>query len=445
MRSSVGLNHPYLYSQYPIDFPSATSHAYSVSGVNPQFGPPEMYSPTGLGSHPHSHELLQPNDVSAQQSQQAPTLLVNSTRAAERWDGKSKLIKFLEPIIGSIKSFVDPIANVFYSMPASFRGLNSDVSTTKSYEPETTEASVKKTREILVPQPRFIAQRKMTLRKNVRTRPKKYVELKVNLDRLKQNKDLHEYLKTKKYKYNYPLTYYYPRVQYFVNPNTFMRRNYTRLIPYKIQSISTNNSIPNDILKTESNEWKPIVVLSSPLVSSINVTSNKKNNFNFSKLHKSSYVKTKSRTRRSIGINRHYVNFRNVSIVDGRSYRKQSKRGFMEIFDSLLESDLVTTLAQKVKRYAKSVLKESAVSDDPPPQYVGVVYKIFYWGLEMIDEFFTMEEEVHDQIGFKSKNATTFDKMDSVKKSKSKVKRKNDGTHSNVEELSSPTAFFWWW
>ncbi|XP_046973209.1 uncharacterized protein LOC124539894 isoform X1 [Vanessa cardui] len=83
----VGLqNHPYLYSQYPIDFPSASSHAYSVSGVSPQFASPEMYSPTALATHSHSHELLQ-NDASAQQSQQAPTVLVNSTRAAERWDG----------------------------------------------------------------------------------------------------------------------------------------------------------------------------------------------------------------------------------------------------------------------------------------------------------------------------------------------------------------------
>ncbi|KAM3957964.1 uncharacterized protein ACR2FA_008001 [Aphomia sociella] len=87
--NGVGLqNHPYLYSQYPIDFPSASSHAYSVSGVSPQFGSPEMYNPTALGgSHPHTHELLQQNDASAQSSQQAPTLLVNSTRAAERWDG----------------------------------------------------------------------------------------------------------------------------------------------------------------------------------------------------------------------------------------------------------------------------------------------------------------------------------------------------------------------
>ncbi|XP_041985536.1 uncharacterized protein LOC121737870 [Aricia agestis] len=82
--SGYGLQNPYLYSQYPIDFPSASSHAYSISGVSPQFASPEMYSPTGLATH--ANEMLQSHDASAQQSQQAPTVL-NSTRAAERWDG----------------------------------------------------------------------------------------------------------------------------------------------------------------------------------------------------------------------------------------------------------------------------------------------------------------------------------------------------------------------
>ncbi|KAJ8709518.1 hypothetical protein PYW08_009522 [Mythimna loreyi] len=86
--SGVGLqNHPYLYSQYPIDFPSASSHAYSVSGVSPQFASPEMYSPTAMGAHGQTNEIIHHSDATAQQSQQAPTLLVNSTRAAERWDG----------------------------------------------------------------------------------------------------------------------------------------------------------------------------------------------------------------------------------------------------------------------------------------------------------------------------------------------------------------------
>ncbi|KAF9413347.1 hypothetical protein HW555_008388, partial [Spodoptera exigua] len=85
--SGVGLqNHPYLYSQYPIDFPSASSHAYSVSGVSPQFASPEMYSPTAMGAHGQTNEIIHQSDASAQQSQQAPTLLVNSTRAEQRWD-----------------------------------------------------------------------------------------------------------------------------------------------------------------------------------------------------------------------------------------------------------------------------------------------------------------------------------------------------------------------
>ncbi|CAG4964244.1 unnamed protein product [Parnassius apollo] len=87
--NGVGLqNNPYLYTQYPIDFPSVSSQAYSVNGVNSQFASPELYNPTGLGSQQHTHEILHQNEVTAQQSQQAPTLLLNSTRtASERWDG----------------------------------------------------------------------------------------------------------------------------------------------------------------------------------------------------------------------------------------------------------------------------------------------------------------------------------------------------------------------
>lgn len=86
--AGIGLqNHPYLYSQYPIDFPSASSHAYSVSGVSQQFASPEMYTPTGMGVQAQANEIIHHSDVTAQQSQQAPSLLINSTRAAERWDG----------------------------------------------------------------------------------------------------------------------------------------------------------------------------------------------------------------------------------------------------------------------------------------------------------------------------------------------------------------------
>ncbi|XP_068625394.1 uncharacterized protein Osi4 [Battus philenor] len=87
--NGVGLsNNPYVYSQYPIDFPSGSSQAYSVQGVNTQFASPEMYNPTALGSQTHSQGVIQQNEVTAQQSQQSPTLLLNSTRSAsERWDG----------------------------------------------------------------------------------------------------------------------------------------------------------------------------------------------------------------------------------------------------------------------------------------------------------------------------------------------------------------------
>ncbi|XP_069362984.1 uncharacterized protein Osi4 isoform X3 [Maniola hyperantus] len=82
---TVGMAMKKLYESYGN---GAGSHAYSVNGVSPQFASPELYSPTALGSHSQQHELIQQSDASAQQSQQAPTqLLVNATRAAERWDG----------------------------------------------------------------------------------------------------------------------------------------------------------------------------------------------------------------------------------------------------------------------------------------------------------------------------------------------------------------------
>ncbi|CAB3257630.1 unnamed protein product [Arctia plantaginis] len=169
--TGVGLqNQPYLYSQYPIDFPSASSHAYSASGVSPQFASADMYSPTAMGAQAQGNEIMHQSDVIAQQSQQAPTLLVNSTRAADRWDGKSKLQKFIEPLIEGVRNILDPIANVFYgAIPTTVRGLNSKVSTTKSrdsdFDLDELEI-VKKPRQVLIPQPRNIAQRKMNLRKN---------------------------------------------------------------------------------------------------------------------------------------------------------------------------------------------------------------------------------------------------------------------------------------
>ncbi|XP_011554423.3 uncharacterized protein LOC105385700 [Plutella xylostella] len=105
--NGVGLqNHPYLYSQYPVDFPSASSHAYSVSGVSPNFASPEMYNPTALSAHPHAHEMLQQGDASAQQSQQQPTLqLVNNTRATERWDGFRRRPMFYGPSRATSESY----------------------------------------------------------------------------------------------------------------------------------------------------------------------------------------------------------------------------------------------------------------------------------------------------------------------------------------------------
>ncbi|XP_061723361.1 uncharacterized protein LOC133529624 isoform X1 [Cydia pomonella] len=366
----VGLqNHPYLYSQYPIDFPSASSqHTYSVPGMNAQFGP-EMYNPALA---PHSHELLQQNDASAQQSQQQPTLLVNSTRASERWDGKSKLLQFIEPIVDGFKNLIDPIANVFYdAMPATFRGLTSDVSTTKSIED--VKEKVKKPREILVPQPRNIAQRKMTYKKSMSQRPKKYNELKLDLDKMKHNKDFHDYVKTKKYKYNYPNTYYYPRVKYFVNPHSFYSKtNNTRLIPYKKDTLNTNIVI--DVLSTfnESSEWKPIVVA--------NLDTNIPNDINpISEITPLVPLKRK-RTRVKRGVSDTYTNsFRNSSItVEGRQYN--TARGFFDYISNVFSMDSVSQLFRTESK--------------GPPHYYSMAYDALMLTLEVVDGIMGVSDEL---------------------------------------------------
>ncbi|KAL4708491.1 hypothetical protein ACJJTC_014099 [Scirpophaga incertulas] len=426
--SGAGLGHPYLYSQYPIDFPSASSHAYSVSGVSPQFASPELYNPTALGNQ-QAHELLQQADASAQQSQQAPTLqLVNSTRAAERWDGKSKLRKLLEPVLESIRSFVDPIANVFYSMPATFRGLNSEVSTTetKSYEPEPQE-SVTQAKVILVPQPRLIAQRKTTYRKPYRQGPKKYAELKINLENLKQNKDLYDYLKTKKYKYNYPHTFYYPKVKYFVNPSYFMTKpNNSRLKPYKKEArtstlssnIITNKPLIKPTVLNTTTEWKPIIVLSEHPVLSISNNNGKRSNLSNTNAH--------IRVKREMFDNSYRFSYRNST----HRTPNDSERGFLgsgkgifDIFQSFFSSDAMYSLVKHAQNYAKSVIKSSLKSKEPPTYYK-IVYDILVMSLDMFDGFLGVEEQLHDHVMSKNVEKTkVVSKIKKIKKKSIKSKR----------------------
>ncbi|XP_052744980.1 uncharacterized protein LOC112053142 isoform X1 [Bicyclus anynana] len=429
-------NHPYLYSQYPIDFPSATSHAYSVNGVSPQFASPELYSPTALGSHSQQHELIQQSDASAQQSQQAPTqLLVNSTRAAERWDGKSKLFKIFEPVVDKIRSFVDPIANVFYDAMPTFRGLNSDVSTAKSVEPDEEK---KRPREILIPQPRNIAQRKMSYRKTPRHRPKKYVELNLNLDRLKNNKDYLEYIKTKKYQYNYPHTFYYPRVKYFVNPNIFSAgSNNNRLLSYRkpilrrnifVNNNNTSETTTAGVLSLEPTDWKPIVVYN---VTNSNTHRNKvrkhrKKTQNMRKLRRKKIMKKHKRVERSLDS----YESNNVNSISEYNYDRNlsniavtSGRGLSGFFQYI--SNPFTNVLKNVDGYAEKVVQDSLKSKEPPIFYT-IAYNIVMFYLDAIDGLVEVHEALRNYIteDFPTKPKRKI-KIKNKNKIKNKIKNKN--------------------
>lgn len=347
-----------------------------------------MYSPTALGAHGQNNEIIHQSDATAQQSQQAPTLLVNSTRAAERWDGKSKLLKFLEPIIDGVKSVLDPIANVFYgAMPATFRGLNSDAPKTNSVENVDDDLDeleiVKKPRQILVPQPRNIAQRKMTHRKN-RNRPKKYTDLKVSLDRLKQNKDLYDYVKTKKYKYNYPNTYFYPRVKYFVNPNTFYKPNNSRLMPYKKEA---SEVVTATVLK--DSDWKPIVVLNNTIVLPENVT----NTPHRRRFRRKYTKKRRIRSKRSLDISSDY---RNASAKSYYSESYNTGRGFFDFLELFFATDPIGHLIQQSNEYAKSVLKQSLKSKEPG--YYTAAYNMVMMTLDVFEGLLNVNEALENHI-----------------------------------------------
>lgn len=419
LNCSIGLpNNPYLYSQYPIDFPSASSQAYSVNGVNTQFASPDIYNPTALGSQSHSHEIHQ-NEVTAQQSQQAPTLLLNSTRSAsERWDGKSKLLKFLEPILGSVRNVFEPLANVFYAMPATFRGLNSDV-TTASSETNADENM----KEFLIPQPRHIAQRKMNYRMAPRT--KKYTELKVNLERLRQNKDLPDYLKTKKYKYNYPLTYYYPRVKYFVNPNTFTKPNNSRLSQYRKETIRRNETISKDEndFFTESTDWKPIIMPITNATLKVNDKNNKAKKGNKKNIRRKN-KRSKRDIKKELVTNPFYE-----TELDNDTKIFAVGRGFLTIFGSGLYEfiiDPMSVIFKHAGEITKDFLEASTKKKKPPPYY-SVAYNMVMYSLDAIAGMFDITNVLKEQyIGnlVKKKNKSKNKVKDKKQKPKIKITSK---------------------
>lgn len=418
-----------------------------MNGVSPQFASQELYAPTALGSHSQQHELIQQSDASAQQSQQAPTqLLVNSTRAAERWDGKSKLFKIFEPVVDKIRSFVDPIANVFYDAMPTFRGLNSDVSTAKSVETEV--EGKKRPREILYPQPRNIAQRKMSYRKTPRQRPKKYVELNLNLDRLKHNKDYLEYIKTKKYQYNYPHTFYYPRIKYFVNPNTFPQApNNNRLLFYRkpvlrrnifVNSNNVTETTTANIMPLEPTDWRPIIVynITSPNSRRHKIRKHRKKSRNMEKRHRKKLMKKRKRVKRSLDLydsnTSNYVSDENVdneiknAVAIGRGVI-----GFLEYLSNPFNSIL-----RKVDGYAEKMIKQSLKSKEPPIYYT-VVHNLLMFYLDAMDGLMEVTEAIRDYLtedDLKRKPIRKIKKKNKRKKASSKVQ-------SN-ESMSNETSTF---
>lgn len=376
-----------------------------------------------MGAHVQANEIIHQSDATAQQSQQAPTLLVNSTRAAERWDGKSKLLKFFEPVIDGIRNIIDPIANVFYgAIPATVRGLNSDVSTTKSVDLDDGLDEleiIKRPRQVLVPQPRNIAQRKMNYRKN-RYRPKKYTELKISLDRLKQNKDLQDYTKTKKYKFNYPNTYFYPRVKYFVNPNSFNKPNNNRLLPYKKEASNIVNVTELPIISNDS-DWKPIVA--------INHTSHNKKK-NVTRRHKRRFrkrhnKKRRNRPKRSIDL---YVNGGNAiprTLQHSEGY--STGRLFLDFISYFFTQDPLGNLVFKSTKYTKTKIDNSLESNEPG--YYTIAYNFVMMTLDFMDSIFDDYEA--------KRNTNKINKNDKNKKSDAVIKYISNCTQVENEVVSS--------
>lgn len=369
-----------------------------------------------------SQDLLQQQDASAQQSQQVP-LLLNST-AAERWDGKSKLQKLLEPLIDGFKNVINPIANMFFGAMPTFRGLNTEVSTDKTEEPDSVE-EVKKPKEFLMPQPRFIAQRKHFIK--MQTRPKKYAELKVDLDRLKRNKDFLDYIKTKKYKHNYPNTYYYPRVKYVLyNPNNYyMKPNNSRLLPYRKPSIPTTT--PGDIttLSAGSSEWKPIAVYNA--TKPLNMTNNIPNiKLKYSLNNSNRNIKRFFRKRPNLKRRKRIK--RDISSTDTAQKSKDSEtRGFLSIFDFITDFftyEPVYEMLYKADHATKTTIVDTVAPEKNPPFHYSFMYNILMITVDVMEGLFGVQKDIDNYY---------FNNNLPIKKKKS-IKRKSKPKDS-VQEL----------
>lgn len=408
--------------------------------MTPQFATSDVYNPTALASHSHTHEMLQQSDATAQQSQPAPTVqLANATRATERWDGKSMLLKFLEPLIDGVRTFVNPIANVFMdAMPATFRGLTSYVTATKSKNFDedltpaaSTEEKAIQPKQILIPQPRYIAQRKSAeIRKRDQNKPKKYTEMKINLENMKNNKDYIDYVKNKKYKYNYPYTHYYPRVKYFVNPNTFLEKSQAS---HKLINVTSNN---------HSRYKRPITLFSNDIISNNKTIKNKYilNNTDFHESNDwipiiSPEFSTHTRSKRNVRTTEIYSQKPIQAINYGNKQQNQG-RGF---FDFLFNEDPWGEIIDKASKYTKSIIKSNIKPqlNSGPPKYYLITYDIVMFSLQVLDDFVQMKQAMYQHLfGHKAKRTKPIKNKNKTKKKKTiKQKKGHHHHHQNIANI----------
>lgn len=196
------------------------------------------------------------------------------------------------------------------------------------------------------------------------------------MNRLKYNKDLEDYAKTKKYKYNYPHTNYYPKVKFIVNPNYYASKHNTRLVPYK-----RDRFIANETYVANETDWKP--VLYSPTVVLQNISQIRRSYFYF----RPSIVK-RNRAKRSI---HDKLNFENKLVADVPG----SSTGLLKLFFGL---DLLGSIPNK---NTKSILKHSVKFTEPP--YYTMVYEILMMTLQAMEGLFEAAEAMEDHLFGNSK------------------------------------------
>lgn len=384
-----------------------------------------------MGAQAQTHDILQSQDARAQQSQQAPTqILLNSTNAEQRWDGKSAILRYLEPIISTFKSVVSPITNALYGAMPTVRNLNSDVSTATNVEPDL-DYEVKKPKEFLVPQPRLIKAQRKNFRKTG-TRPKKHAELKIDLDRLKHNKDLYDYMKTKKYKHNYPSTYFYPRVKYIVQPVPYhLKPNNSRLIPYRNIHTTTDTPTTKNDLSFVDSDWQPVIVFNNTkLQNETRAEVKRKGKKGLGRKAMRRFFRRKSNLKRRKRIKR------DLADLNTKSSNEHVERGFFDIISVFFTSDPINNLLDKFNDYGKNYLREQLKSSRGESPYYTTVYNIFLTGIDIVEGILGVGEEMHDHYIREVNSGKRINKN----KYKTKKNRYSNCSKSNNNNTNSVTT-----